>query len=125
MPFTRSFLSSGTVDDHLDRLTRSPELEFLLEDVEALAGFEVVRKGADSREAGLCGQALELSTSRVTRGLVLLELDEFGEFHTVRVEAQIALARCPRCGTRPRVLPYDVLPRKLYALTVIVELSAT
>ena len=61
----------------------------------------------------------------MTRGLVLLEADDFGELHTVVVEAQIALARCPRCGTRPRVLPCDVLPRKLYALTVIGELSAT
>ncbi len=71
------------------------------------------------------GQALVLSTSRVTRGIVLLEPDDFGELHTVVVEAQIALARCPRCGTRPRVLPCDVLPRKLYALTAIGELSAT
>ena len=71
------------------------------------------------------GQALVLSRSRVTRGIVLLEPDDFGELHTVVVEAQIALARCPRCGTRPRVLPCDVLPRKRYALTVIGELSAT
>jgi hypothetical protein len=71
------------------------------------------------------GQALVLSKSRVTRGIVLLEPDDFGELHTVEVEAQIALARCPRCGTRPRVLPCDVLPRKRYALAVIGELSAT
>jgi len=71
------------------------------------------------------GQALVLSRSRVKRGIVLLEPDDFGELHTVVVDAQIALARCPCCGTRPRVLPCDVLPRKLYALTVIGELSAT
>ena len=61
----------------------------------------------------------------MARGVVLLERDDSEELQTVEVEAQIALARCPRCGTRPRVLPYDVMPRKRYALTVIGELTAT
>lgn len=31
----------------------------------------------------------------------------------------MALARCIRCGTRTRVLPCDILPRKTYGLAVI------
>ena len=37
----------------------------------------------------------------------------------MRVEAVIVRARCDRCGSRIRVLPYDILPRKLYGLAVI------
>ena len=66
-----------------------------------------------------------LSASTVSRGVILLERDEAGELHTVKVEADIALARCPCCGTRPRELPYDVLPYKRYALTVIAEQAGT
>jgi hypothetical protein len=57
--------------------------------------------------------------------VVLLERDEAGELQSVELEARIALARCPCCGTRPRVLPYDVLPRKRYGLAVIAEQVAT
>ena len=57
--------------------------------------------------------------------MILLERDEAGELHTVKLEADIALARCPCCGRRPRVLPCDVLPYKRYALTVIAEQVAT
>ena len=71
------------------------------------------------------GKPLELSGSTVSRGVILLEPDQAGELQTVKVEAEIALARCPCCGTRPRVLPYDVLPYKRYALTVIAEQVAT
>ena len=53
--------------------------------------------------------------------MILLERDELGELHTVELRVAIALARCPRCGTRPRVLPCDVLPRKQYSLAVITE----
>lgn len=37
----------------------------------------------------------------------------------VPLVATVALARCLQCGTRPRVLPCDVLPRKTYGLAVI------
>jgi hypothetical protein len=57
--------------------------------------------------------------------LVVLERDEFGELQTVKLQTDIALARCLRCGTRPRVLPYDVLPYKQYSLAVITELVIT
>ncbi len=57
--------------------------------------------------------------------MILLERDEAGELHTVEVQADIALARCPCCGTRPRVLPYDVLPYERYTLAVIAEQVAT
>jgi hypothetical protein len=66
-----------------------------------------------------------LSASRVSRGVILLERDEFGELHSVDLEAAIVLARCPRCGTRTRVLPYDVLPYKRYSVAVITELVCT
>jgi hypothetical protein len=66
-----------------------------------------------------------LTTSIVSRGLVLLESDEFGELHSVDLQAAIVLARCPRCGTRARVLPYDVLPYKRYSLALITALVST
>jgi hypothetical protein len=66
-----------------------------------------------------------LSASIVSRGLIVLERDEFGQLHTVKLKADIALARCLRCGTRARVLPYDVLPYKQYSLAVITELVIT
>jgi len=66
-----------------------------------------------------------LSASTVSRGVIVLAQDEFGELHTVKLTAEIALARCLRCGTRTRVLPYDVLPYKQYSLAVITELAIT
>ena len=63
-----------------------------------------------------------LSRSRTTRGLALLEEDEYGVLAVVHVEATVALARCPCCRSRFRVLPCDVLPRKHYALQVIEHL---
>jgi len=61
----------------------------------------------------------------VSRGVILLKRDAFGELYSIKLEADIALARCLRCGTRPRVLPYDVLPYKQYSLAVITELVIT
>ena len=66
-----------------------------------------------------------LSSSCVPRGVVLLERDAYGEWHTIELKAAIALARCPRCGTRTRVLPYDILPYKRYSLAVISALVST
>ena len=63
-----------------------------------------------------------LSASIVSRGVILLERDEFGELHSVDLQAAIVLARCPRCGTRTRVLPYDILPYKQYSMALIAEL---
>ncbi len=63
-----------------------------------------------------------LSTSTVSRGVVLLERDACGEWHSIAQQVDIALARCPQCGTRSRVLPYDILPYKQYSLAVITEL---
>jgi len=93
------------------------------------------RKGGSSSRASAApdeacraasgGEPLVLSAARVSRGVVLLERDEAGELESVELEAQIALARCRRCGTRPRVLPCDVLPRKHYGLAVIAEQAAT
>jgi len=60
-----------------------------------------------------------LSRTRVARGLGLLEPDAAGELETVALEATIALAYCPRCRVRVRVLPCDVLPHKHYTVAVI------
>ena len=49
----------------------------------------------------------------------LLKKDEHDELWVVRDQGKIALARCPVCKGRFRVLPCDVLPRKVYALPVI------
>jgi hypothetical protein len=79
----------------------------------------------DGCRAASLGEPLVLSTSIVSRGVVLLERDEFGELVSVDLQAAIVLARCPRCGTRTRVLPYDILPYKRYSVTVIAELAST
>jgi hypothetical protein len=55
----------------------------------------------------------------VRRKLVLFEPDEHGERQCRLEEARIALALCPTCKRRVRVLPCDVLPRKRYALGLI------
>lgn len=62
---------------------------------------------------------MELTRSRVTRGLVLLEPDESDELEMVPLVATVAICRCIRCDTRSRVLPCDALPRKTYGLAVI------
>ncbi|MEJ2389356.1 MAG: hypothetical protein P8Y27_19230 [Chromatiaceae bacterium] len=66
-----------------------------------------------------------LSTSTVSRRLILLERHEFGELVSIDLQAMIVLARCPRCGTRIRVLPYDVLPYKQYSVAMIAELASS
>jgi hypothetical protein len=67
---------------------------------------------------------LVLSRSTVSRGLVLLERDAFGEQTTVSLTITLAMARCPQCGARFRVLPCDVLPHKVYGLAVIEHQAA-
>ncbi len=79
----------------------------------------------DGCRAASLGEPLVLSASTVSRGVVLLERDEFGELHSIDLQAAIVLARCPRCGTRTRVLPYDVLPYKQYSVALIAELAST
>jgi hypothetical protein len=58
------------------------------------------------------------------RVVFLLEQDAYGVYRVVRVEAVLVLASCGRCGGRFRVLPCDILPRKLYGLPVIEALVA-
>jgi hypothetical protein len=67
--------------------------------------------------------ALELTDSIVKRGIFLLVRDCFALASVVERTIGIALGRCRRCRMRPRILPCDVLPRKLYALAVIAETS--
>ena len=66
----------------------------------------------DGCRAARLGEPLVLSTATVSRGAVLLERDAFGELVSIDLQATIVLARCPRCGTRTRVLPDDILPYK-------------
>jgi hypothetical protein len=63
--------------------------------------------------------ALELTDSSVDRTVLFLEKDDYGVLEVVERRVEIALARCPVCKSRCRVLPADILPRKLYSLTVI------
>lgn len=63
--------------------------------------------------------SLVLTRTVVTRGLILLEPDESGVLQAVRVQADIALARCRGCKGRFRVLPSNVLARKAYSVEVI------
>lgn len=63
-----------------------------------------------------------LTSSRVPRTLVLFEADSDGVWGFVQLVATIALACCTLCRSRRRVLPCDVLPRKLYALGAIERL---
>jgi len=60
-----------------------------------------------------------VSRSTVTRLVVLLERDEYGELQTVLIQAILALSYCPFCGQRLRILPADVLPWKLYSRPVV------
>lgn len=55
----------------------------------------------------------------MTRGLILLEQDEFGEWQAVYQQVDIALAYCRRCKRRFRVLPSNVLAGKTYSVEVI------
>lgn len=75
----------------------------------------------DECRAASGGKPLELTETTVSRRLILLERDTEGERYTQEVHATLVLARCPCCGTRRRVLPYDVLPYKHYSLPVIAE----
>jgi hypothetical protein len=76
------------------------------------------------RHPGVCrhGGPLEPSSRRVVRRLVVLQEVRYGDRvveERVEVSALIALGRCPGCGSRCRLLPADVPPRKKYALPVI------
>jgi len=68
--------------------------------------------------------ALELTGSTVDRTVFVLERDDYSMLVVVERTVEIALARCPVCKSRCRVLPADILARKLYGLTVI-ELSVS
>jgi len=62
---------------------------------------------------------LRLTKSTVERGLSLLEVDASGVSTALVIRGVLALACCDHCGSRPRILPCDVLPRKRYGLSVI------
>jgi hypothetical protein len=63
--------------------------------------------------------ALELTRSTVDRTVFILEKDDYGIDTVVEATVKIVLVRCPLCKSRYRLLPADILPRKLYTLPVI------
>jgi hypothetical protein len=95
---------------------------------------ELLKKGELSLDGAACadadcraasgGEPLVLTKSVVGRGVIVLERDHYGVLHGRRIVATIVRARCRRCGSRPRVLPCDVLPYKRYS-TPIVERHMT
>ena len=64
-------------------------------------------------------KALELTNITVDRTVFILEKDDYGIDTVIERMVKIALARCPICKCRCRVLPADILPYKLYSLPVI------
>jgi len=104
--------------NHVDHLAHN-----LLELPDPARGGEA---GAGRRSLPFCHQGvkLRLSTSCVSRGLHELRVDAFGCSQIVSSVARFAVAYCPKCKRRHRVLPCDVLPRKQYALPVIEKLTA-
>ena len=70
------------------------------------------------------GATLRLTKTTVKRGLSLLEPDASGVLTVVEIPAVLVRGPCERCGSRLRVLPSDVLPRKHYGLAVIEHLMA-
>lgn len=57
----------------------------------------------------------------VVRGVWVLEKDEQGVVTVIKLQMRIALARCPVCKSRLRILPADILPYKHYSLEVVNE----
>lgn len=68
--------------------------------------------------------ALVLTNSTVDRTAFMLEKDDYDIDTVVEATVKIILVKCPLCKSRYRLLPADILPRKLYTLPVI-EVSAT
>ena len=62
---------------------------------------------------------LELTQTVVSRGILVFEKDEWGIDTVVKLQSRIALAKCPVCKSRFRVLPADILPYKHYSPAVI------
>jgi len=62
---------------------------------------------------------LELTKTVVLRAVLVFEKDEYDIDNVVKLQVHIALARCPVCKSRFRILPADILPYKHYSLAVI------
>jgi hypothetical protein len=60
-----------------------------------------------------------LTNTVVLRPIKLLEKDAYGEDTVFKHEMLIALAKCPVCKSRFRILPADILPYKHYSLDVM------
>lgn len=67
---------------------------------------------------GCRATALVLTSTRVRRSVVLRTVTA-GQMPLARVVASMAMARCLQCRHRVRVLPADVLPRKVFSLPVV------
>ncbi len=64
-------------------------------------------------------EPLELTNSVVVRTVLVLKKDEYGFDTVAKIQIQLALAKCPICKSRFRILPADILPYKHYSLAVI------
>lgn len=64
-------------------------------------------------------EGLTLTSTTLQRSVVLPVSDASGDLELTRTTATIALARCPDCGHRVRVLPADILPRKTFSLSAV------
>jgi len=74
----------------------------------------------DGVRCPLCrGLELALTQTRVRRGMVQRTSEPGRRPVLERIKATIALASCRRCRGRVRVLPADVLARKIFALPVV------
>lgn len=72
----------------------------------------------DCRAASRC-KPMVLTTTVVSRLLIVLERDSYGDWHTRKLDVQIVLVRCRYCKSRRRLLPCDILPYKHYSIQVI------
>ena len=123
-PFARRLLPSWRTGE-----ATSISIQVYLEQYRSdLASGQLALDGATCREprciARYSSVALQLMSSRVKREVVRLEQDEDEQIHAKLETAELALARCPKCGKRHRVLPCDVLPRKRYGADVIEHVVA-
>ncbi len=63
--------------------------------------------------------ALKLTRTIVFRIAIFIEKDKHGIDIVVERQVKIALAKCPVCNSRFRILPADILPQKHYTLSAI------
>ncbi len=84
-----------------------------------LANGELEIAGSACPVSPTCPGQLVLTSSRVCRGVVLLEQDAHGVTQLRKTEAFLARCRCSGCARRFRVLPSDILTHKTFSVPAI------